>query len=318
MVFLFIFLQASAASGGLSTLGALAGAIPIVGGIVSGLINNSNQDQVNASNQAFQEAQQQQMEAYNTAQWNAQNAYNSPEEVMQRYQSAGLNPNLIYGSGSGTGNLAEMPQPAPRVEYVGVAHPNFDLGSAAAQSVNAYNQTVSTANQGNLIQQQSLNVAQNTSLQYAQEINQNADTGLKDNQIAALQIANMYSGDAMKANINLMKANASLVLTNEQTAQLMQQPNLTTALQNIANMQQNNNLTQAQIANINANIANTQVKTKLDSLNLYLQNHGLNLDSSLMSRVSSILLQNLSKASVAAKMESSDMSPDMVNYDYNY
>lgn len=28
--------------------------------------------------------------------WNMQNAYNSPEAQMQRYQSAGLNPNLIY------------------------------------------------------------------------------------------------------------------------------------------------------------------------------------------------------------------------------
>lgn len=318
MVFLFIFLQTTAAGGGISVLGALAGAIPMVGGIISGLINNSNQDQVNASNQAFQLAQQQQIEAYNTAQWNAQNAYNSPEEVMQRYEDAGLNPNLIYGSGSGTGNLAEMPQPAPRVEFVAQAHPNFDLGTAAAQSVQAYNNTVSTVNQGNLVKQQSINVAQNTALQAAQEININADTGLKDNQEAAQLISNLYSGDSMKANIALMKAQTQLVLTNQQTAQLMQQPNLVTALQNITNMQENNQLTQAQIANINANIAQTQIKTKLDQLNLYLQNHGLNLDSSLMSRVGSIVLQNLSKSTVASKMNSADNSPDMNDFDYNY
>ena len=29
--------------------------------------------------------------------WNANNAYNHPAAVMQRYRDAGLNPNLIYG-----------------------------------------------------------------------------------------------------------------------------------------------------------------------------------------------------------------------------
>ena len=29
--------------------------------------------------------------------WNMQNAYNSPAAQMERYQAAGLNPNLIYG-----------------------------------------------------------------------------------------------------------------------------------------------------------------------------------------------------------------------------
>lgn len=307
-----VFLQST--STGISALGALAGAIPVIGGVVSGLINNSNQDAINASNQAFQESQQQQMEAYNTAQWNAQNAYNSPEEVMQRYESAGLNPNLIYGGGSGTGNLAMMPQPAPRVEFVAQAHPNFDLGTAAAQSVQAYNQTVSTAAQSNLVKQQSINVAQDTALKAAQEINVNADTGLKDNQEAGQAISNLYSGDALRASIAQMKANASLVLTQQQTAQLMQQPNLVTALQNVANMKENNLLTQAQIDNINANIAETKTRTQLDNLNIYLQNHGLNLDSSLMSRLSSIVLQNLSRASVGAKMESADQAPDVIEY----
>lgn len=38
-----------------------------------------------------------------------QNAYNTPTEQMRRYQAAGLNPNLIYGSGSGSsGNQTSL------------------------------------------------------------------------------------------------------------------------------------------------------------------------------------------------------------------
>lgn len=32
--------------------------------------------------------------------WEMQNKYNSPQEVMRRYKEAGLNPNLIYGNGT--------------------------------------------------------------------------------------------------------------------------------------------------------------------------------------------------------------------------
>lgn len=39
--------------------------------------------------------------------WNRSNEYNSPLKQMERYTSAGLNPNLIYGSGSASaGNTA--------------------------------------------------------------------------------------------------------------------------------------------------------------------------------------------------------------------
>jgi hypothetical protein len=38
--------------------------------------------------------------------WNRQNEYNRPEAQMQRLKDAGLNPNLIYGSGGVTGNTS--------------------------------------------------------------------------------------------------------------------------------------------------------------------------------------------------------------------
>lgn len=40
------------------------------------------------------------------AMWNMTNAYNSPAEQMARLKAAGLNPNLVYGSGNVTGNTA--------------------------------------------------------------------------------------------------------------------------------------------------------------------------------------------------------------------
>lgn len=44
--------------------------------------------------------------------WNMQNAYNTPEMQMQRLKEAGLNPNLIYGSGSASTGNADAVKPA--------------------------------------------------------------------------------------------------------------------------------------------------------------------------------------------------------------
>lgn len=51
--------------------------------------------------------------------WNRQNMYNSPQAQMARFQQAGLNPHLIYGSGSGgAGNASGYPEYRPaHMEY---------------------------------------------------------------------------------------------------------------------------------------------------------------------------------------------------------
>lgn len=308
-----VFLQVSTAttSGGMSVLGAVAGAIPVIGGIVSGLINNSAVDQANAENRQFSLDELNQQEAYNTAMWNAQNAYNSPEEVMQRYADAGLNPNLIYGGGAGTGNLAMAPAPAPRVDYVAMPHPAINGAAIASDAISAYNSVRTTSAQVDNLQQLSINTAQDTALKYAQtldaqqdkdtkyaeELNLWSDTGLKDNQAAGQAIANLYSGDAMKASIARDQAQAQLALTQSQVDAMMAAPNLLIGFQQLANMQNQNNLTSAQIASVKAATENTQVQTKLANLDVYLQQHGLNKDSSFMSHIYATVLQGLAGGS---------------------
>lgn len=65
----------------------------LVSSFVQGYYNDRAQER------SFQQQKelQKDAQAYNTLMFNAANAYNSPEAQMQRFQSAGLNPNLIYG-----------------------------------------------------------------------------------------------------------------------------------------------------------------------------------------------------------------------------
>lgn len=65
--------------------------------------------------------------------WHMTNAYNDPSAVMQRLQSAGLNPNLIVSGGEAT-NMAGIPPQAsshnPKTQA-----PEFDLGSVAGNAI---------------------------------------------------------------------------------------------------------------------------------------------------------------------------------------
>lgn len=50
--------------------------------------------------------------------WNRANEYNSPSSQMERLKAAGLNPNLVYGSGAAQSTAAQLPKyQSPRVEY---------------------------------------------------------------------------------------------------------------------------------------------------------------------------------------------------------
>ncbi|MDC8027743.1 hypothetical protein NBY09_16470 [Elizabethkingia anophelis] len=67
-------------------------AIPIVGGMIEGAINNSSNKKIARENREF-----------SLEMWNRNNEYNTPLAQMQRLKEAGLNPNLMYGQGT-TGN----------------------------------------------------------------------------------------------------------------------------------------------------------------------------------------------------------------------
>ena len=100
-------------------------------GIGSSYFENKQylKDQKELNAQKFGYDRQLADEAYqrDVAMWNMQNAYNAPSAQMQRLQKAGLNPNLVYGSGSVTGNTAGSPPSYPQVTYPDSKAQKLDL-----------------------------------------------------------------------------------------------------------------------------------------------------------------------------------------------
>lgn len=87
-----------------STVGGLVGsAFGPVGGLVGSALGDSVSGLVQ---QDMNEASAKKAFERNLYMWNLNNQYNDPSSQMQRLKAAGLNPNLVYGSGSVVGNTS--------------------------------------------------------------------------------------------------------------------------------------------------------------------------------------------------------------------
>lgn len=91
--------------------------IPAIIGAVSATVNRIKEVRENKkTNEANLQLAKYQQDA-NMAQIDKQNAYNTPLAQMNRFDAAGLNPNLVYGQGN-SGNQSGIAQyEAPRIDY---------------------------------------------------------------------------------------------------------------------------------------------------------------------------------------------------------
>lgn len=88
---------------------------PLGSGILGGFLSSIFDTAGSAAGSAFTYQQQKDLAKYqydlNMQGWREMNEYNTPKNQMARYQEAGLNPNLIYGTGSASaGNAGSFPE----------------------------------------------------------------------------------------------------------------------------------------------------------------------------------------------------------------
>lgn len=157
----------------------IGGAIPVVGSVVEGIINNNNVDKANRENREFQTQQQASQNAYNRAFWQEQNEYNSPKNQMARLKAAGINPMAIFGTSGFNSVSAPAPQSA-HTSYVAQPRHSPDFGRAGASALAAYNDLRLGAAQVNNMEAQNTNILQDTILKMFQQDNLRADINTKD------------------------------------------------------------------------------------------------------------------------------------------
>lgn len=118
--------EGSQFGGGFQMSGGGGDAVGAAIGLGSMLWNNYQQKKMMAQQNAWN--RQNALDAYNRdiAFWEKQNQYNSPQQMMDRWKMAGLNPNLIYG-GANSGGASTSSVKSPVVESG--AEPRFMIGN---------------------------------------------------------------------------------------------------------------------------------------------------------------------------------------------
>lgn len=122
-----------------------AGIIAGVGSLLGSGINAIAQNRANRQNlklaqyqNAWQSLENDKAFKNNVLMWNMQNAYNSPTAQMSRLRQAGLNPNLVYGSGVTGNNAGSAPQYEPIKVQRATMEPYRGWNLGLSDAVSAY------------------------------------------------------------------------------------------------------------------------------------------------------------------------------------
>lgn len=118
---------------------AISGGASLLGGILgknSQSSANKTNLLINRENQKWNEKMMDKQNAWNLAQWNRENEYNSASQQVARYRAAGLNPYLMMQNGS-AGSASSVTSAAPGNAGMSNTVSPFDYSSAAAGVSNA-------------------------------------------------------------------------------------------------------------------------------------------------------------------------------------
>lgn len=143
---------------------AISGGASLLGGILgknSQSSANKTNLLINRENQKWNEKMMDKQNAWNLAQWNRENEYNSASQQVARYRAAGLNPYLMMQNGS-AGSASSVTSAAPGNAGMSNTVSPYDFSSAAAGVGNAVAQHFSN-------QLMAANVRQSVAAAVAQE-----------------------------------------------------------------------------------------------------------------------------------------------------
>lgn len=252
--------------------------LPLMAGIAIGqsILNAGTQVAANIAQRKFTEKMYNRQRQDSLADWAMQNEYNSPTSQMARLKDAGLNPNLVYGTGvSGASGMASP----VRSSQAGSYHPDAPRFTALEGYLDAQVRQAQIDN----VKQATTASKQDVELKKAQilaTLSGAALTGTKQQreafQLALDQQLRDVSVDAKIADLNKTLASTQFQIDENERRQIMLAPNLETAAARIAQMRAQTATTQAARTEILQRVENLKKSGALQDLELNLQKAGIN------------------------------------------
>lgn len=254
-------------TGGYSGGGAWGAAAQLVGTAADiYFTNRMNQQMMNWNEDMYGRQRQDALDD-----WNRMNAYNSPQAQLARLKAAGLNPNLVYG----TGATANTSTGVRSTDVKGWQPNKLPIGDLAGNAITTYQNLALGQEQVRNLQQQRKNMEVDNTLK-TMEI---ANKGIKTAQSAfdLQQSKDLKDTTIAKANALARGAElANVVKMSKETRDVaMSTPKLAEAFQKVAQGELKQKLSEAQIQQVHAQIDALKKKGVLDDLEIAMRNVGM-------------------------------------------
>lgn len=249
-----------------------AGLIGGLGSVVGSLINKKSTKDTNREQMAWNEKMFNMQNKQNVDFWNMQNEYNSPQSQMARLQEAGLNPNLVYGTGSPSGSAGSIQSASPGSYNPRV--PEWDLNSGIMAYFNAEQAQAQIDN----LKTQNTVLASEAALKGATTAKVVQDTAKSQFDLGLASDLRQTSMDAAKENLRKLNIQNDVTLSANERAEAMNASNLKEAIERIENMRGERERTWW-------NTANEEQRHKLQQLDIDLRKNGIMPGDNLFMRV---------------------------------
>lgn len=184
--------------------------LPFIGDAVGGAISTKAQKDINRDNiNAFHENVNKQRD-WALQDWEKVNRYNAPEQQMQRFKEAGLNPHLIYGNANNSPSamIRETGGTPPPKSAQGLIAGAQQISNMGAHASNAYFANANLENDTALKKAQILNLK-------SQSDKNNAQTAVTNKSFEDLIMEPWFRNRNMAAGIELKDAQRNTLPTRQ-------------------------------------------------------------------------------------------------------
>lgn len=230
--------------------------------------------------------------ADNIAFWNLQNAYNSPQEQMKRFQAAGLNPHLIYGQGN-AGNAG--PVPTPDVQPVNYRTPEWGraISTAGLTYMNAiYDLDIKQAQVNNMEVQNEV-LKREVELKRAQAL---ATMTSEERARFNLEFEREFretSGDLRREELRQKRVSTDLSINKDAREAALNSSHLLEAVERMASSREQRAKSRIEREQIRETISNLRRTGTLQRLDIQLRKKGINPQDPMWAQIVGRILSNM-------------------------
>lgn len=254
-----------------------------VGNLIGQGINAINTGKTNQRDRQHQEYMYWLQRNNDVADWDKQNAYNSPQEQMKRLQQAGINPNLVYGSGSATGGTAS-PVHSTGTSSWRSETPKFDFGTPIQQGMQSYfDVQMKNATLDNL-KAQNTAIINEAALKEAQTRSVEASIPLRQFDLDYRTEARPYSLQQLQQTARKTGIEADNAISENERRAAQNSLSLQEGAERILNMRQQRATGTVERERIRQQIENLKNNSVLQQLDIKLRNLGVQPNDSIFTR----------------------------------